>query len=44
MYGMLESHVQHTSDLITYVKGQITTLKGGESFEGEMRSLRGSIA
>ena len=26
MYGILESHVQHTSDLFTYVEGQITTL------------------
>ena len=26
MYGMLESHVQHTMDQFTYVEGQITAL------------------
>ena len=26
MYGMLESHVQHTIDQFTYVEGQITAL------------------
>ena len=26
MYGMFESHVQHTADQFTYIQGQITTL------------------
>ena len=26
MYGMLESHVQHTSDQFAYIQGQITAL------------------
>ena len=26
MYGMLESHVQHTLDQFAYIQGQITTL------------------
>ena len=26
MYGMLESHVQHTADQFAYIQGQITAL------------------
>lgn len=44
MYGMLESHVQHTSDQFTYIEGQITTLSSQiEDMMMEQRQQQGGF-